>query len=68
MTDQRIVYKTDEGGVAVIIPAPEWLAQEGNSIEALAAKDVPAGKPWQIVNVEDIPTERLFRAAWEWAE
>jgi hypothetical protein len=68
MTDQRIVYKTDEGGVAVIIPAPEWLAQEGNTLEALAAKDVPPGKPWKIVNVEDIPTERLFRAAWEWAE
>jgi hypothetical protein len=68
MTDQRIVYKTDEGGVAVLIPAPEWLAQEGNSIEALAAKDVPAGKPWQIVSVADIPTDRTFRAAWEWAE
>ena len=41
MTNQRLIYPTDEGGVAVIIPAPEWLAQEGNSIEALAAKDVP---------------------------
>jgi hypothetical protein len=68
MTDQRIIYPTDEGGVAVIIPAPEWLAQEGNSIEALAAKDVPAGKPWQIVDVADIPTDRTFRGAWEYAE
>ena len=41
MTDQRIIYPTDEGGVAVLIPAPEWLAQEGNTLEALAAKDVP---------------------------
>jgi hypothetical protein len=38
--NQRIIYPTDEGGVAVLIPAPEWLAQPGNSIEALAAKDV----------------------------
>lgn len=68
MTDQRIIYPTDEGGVAVIIPAPEWLTQEGNTLEALAAKDVPAGKPWQIVGAVDIPTDRFFRAAWEWAE
>lgn len=68
MNDQRIIYPTDEGGVAVIIPAPEWLAQEGNTIEALAAKDVPPGKPWQIISVEDIPTDRTFRAAWEYAD
>jgi hypothetical protein len=66
--NQRIIYPTDEGGVAVLIPAPEWLAQPGNSIEALAAKDVPEGKPWRIVSVEDIPTDRTFRAAWEYAE
>ncbi len=68
MTNQRIIYPTDEGGVAVLIPAPEWLAQEGNSIEALAAKDVPEGKPWKIVDAADIPTDRTFRAAWEYAE
>jgi len=64
MTDQRIIYKTDEGGVAVIIPAPEC----GLTIEQIAAKDVPPGKPWKIVSVADIPTDRLFRAAWTWVE
>lgn len=68
MTDKRIIYPTDEGGVAVLIPAPEWLAQEGNTLEALAAKDVPPGRPWRIVDAVDIPTDRTFRAAWEWAE
>ena len=68
MTDQRIIFQSDEGGVCVLIPAPEWLAQEGNTLEALAAKDVPPGKPWQIVSVADIPTDRLFRAAWEYVE
>jgi hypothetical protein len=68
MTDQRIIFPSDEGGVAVIIPAPEWLAEEGNTIEALAAKDVPAGKPWKIVSVADIPTDRTFRGAWEYVE
>lgn len=63
---KRIIYPTDEGGVAVIVPAPEWLAQDGNTIEKLAEKDVPAGKPFKIVNVEDVPSDRTFRAAWEY--
>lgn len=68
MNNPRIIYPTDDNGVCVIIPAPEWLAQEGNTLEALAAKDVPPGKPWRIVDAADIPTDRTFRAAWEWAE
>jgi hypothetical protein len=66
VTDLRIIYPTDDGGVAVIVPAPEWLAE--NSIEALAAKDVPEGKPHKIVSVDDIPSDRTFRAAWEYAD
>jgi hypothetical protein len=63
--NQRIIYPTDDGGVAIIIPAPEYL--ETHTIEELAAKDVPAGKPYKIVDVADIPTDRTFRAAWEYA-
>ena len=59
----RIIYKTDEGGVAVIIPAAEC----GLTIEEIAAKDVPAGKPYVIVDVADIPSDRTFRNAWTWA-
>lgn len=66
MSNPRIIYPTDEGGVAVLIPAPEWLAQKGNTLEVLAAKDVPPGKPWKIVDAADIPTDRTFRAAWEY--
>jgi len=58
---QRIIYPNDEGGVAVIIPAPEC----GLTIEQIAAKDVPEGKPYKIVDVADIPTDRTFRNAWE---
>ncbi len=58
--NSRIIYPNDEGGVSVIIPAPEC----GLTIEELAAKDVPAGKPYQIVDVADIPTDRAFRNAW----
>lgn len=61
--NQRIVYPNNDGGVAVIIPAPEC----GLTIEEIAAKDVPAGKPYKIVDVADIPADRTFRAAWEYA-
>ena len=57
---KRIIYQTNEGGVAIIVPA-----DCGLTIEQIAVKDVPAGKPYQIVDVADIPTERTFRAAWE---
>ena len=60
---QRIIYQTDEGGVAVIVPTPEALEQYG--IEAIALKDVPAGKPFKIVDTADVPSDRTFRAAWE---
>ena len=58
----RIIYKTDEGGVAVIIPSPEALEQ--HSIQAIAIKDVPAGKPFKIVDAADIPSDRSQRDAW----
>jgi len=52
---KRIIYPTDTGGVAIIVPAPEWLAQEGNSMEVLAQMRVPEGAPYKIVDVADIP-------------
>lgn len=58
--NSRIIYPTDEG-VAVIVPA-----DCGLSIEEIAAKDVPAGKPFQIVDVSEIPSDRTFRGAWTW--
>lgn len=66
MTDQRIIYPSDNGGVAIIVPAPEYVAEHG--IEAVAAKDVPAGKPYKIVDAADVPSDRTFRAAWEYVE
>ena len=61
---KRIIYPTDNGGVAVIVPSPEYL--ETHTIEELAAKDVPAGKEYKIVDTTDIPSDRTFRNAWEY--
>ena len=63
---KRIIYPTDDGGVAVIVPSAEYLAD--HTIEELAAKDVPDGKPYQIVEDSDIPSDRTFRNAWEYEE
>lgn len=59
--DRRIIYKTDEGGVAVIIPAPEALSQ--HTIQEIAEKDVPAGKPFAIIDASKLP-DRSTRDAW----
>ena len=59
--NKRIIYPTDEGGVAVIIPA-----DCGLTIEEIAAKDVPAGKPYKIIEVSEVPSDRTFRNAWEY--
>lgn len=62
--NSRIIYPNDDGGVSVIIPTAEC----GLSIEEIAAKDVPAGKPYKIVDVADIPSDRTFRGAWVYEE
>lgn len=58
---QVILFPNDNGGVAVIIPAPEFADQ----IEAVAQKDVPAGKPWRIIDNSELPP-RDSRDRWLW--
>ena len=59
MTNQRIIFQNESGGVSVIIPTGEL------PIEEVAKKDVPAGVSYEIVSVDDIPSDRTFRNAWE---
>jgi hypothetical protein len=56
---KRIIYQSESGGVAVIIPT--------ESVE-LALKDVPEGVPYKIVEEADIPSDRFFRNAWVMGE
>lgn len=55
---KRIIYKNEQGGVSIIIPA-------GNVEDAI--KDVPDGVAYEIVDASEIPTDRTFRNAWELA-
>jgi len=59
MQNKRIIYQNDTGGVAVLTPA-----DCGLTIEQIAAKDVPTGKPYKIVDVSDVPTDREWRNEW----
>ena len=59
--NKRIVYTQDDGTIAIIVPA-----DCGLTIEEIAAKDVPAGKKYHIVDKSEIPTDRTFRNAWTW--
>ena len=62
--NKRIIYETDDGGVAVIVPTPEYLLT--HTIEELASKDVPAGANYEIVEDSVVPSDRTFRGAWTW--
>jgi hypothetical protein len=55
---KRIIYQNESGGVSVIIPTGEL------SIEEVAAKDVPEGVAYEIVEDDAIPSDRTFRGAW----
>ncbi len=64
MSDQRIIFPDDDGGVSIMIPSDNC----GLSVEDIARKDVPAGKAYQIVDVADVPSDRSFRNAWTYTE
>ena len=61
--NQVIIYTQDNGTVAIIRPTEDALATYG--IEAIAKKDVPFDKSFKIVDDSAIPTDRMFRNAWE---
>jgi hypothetical protein len=58
---QVIIFPNDEGWLSVINPAPDC----GLTIEEIARKDVPSGKPYHIINASQLPQETMFFNAWE---
>jgi len=61
---KRIIYKTEDNGVAIIVP----ILESGLTIEQIAEKDVPKNTPYIIIDVEDVPADRTFRDAWEYPQ
>ena len=60
MDNKRVIYPTDDGGVAIIVPAPNATLEQ-------VLKAVPAGKEYKVVDVADVPSDRTFRNAWEYS-
>lgn len=58
---QVIIYPNNEGWLSVVSPAAEC----GLSIEEIARKDVPAGKRYHIINLDQVPQDNTFFNAWE---
>lgn len=57
---KNIIYAVD-GGVAVVVPAPDC----GLTVEEIAAKDVPQGAAFEIIEASALPADRVFRNTWE---
>ena len=58
---QVIIYNQANGVPAVVMPTEEALQQHG--IMAIAIKDVPAGKPFKILDASELPDAP--QEAWE---
>jgi len=55
---KNIIYSTQDGGVAIIVPTGKL------SVEETAKKDVPTGTAYWIVDPSEIPSDRTDRDAW----
>jgi hypothetical protein len=58
---QVIIYKQDNGIPSVVVPAIECL--QFHSLIEIAIKDVPAGKPFKIVDASELPQD-VPQEAW----
>lgn len=63
-SSKRVIYPDDNGGVSIVIPAPNC----GLTFQQIIDKSVPSGKPYQIVDASDIPNDRTYRNAWTYEE
>jgi hypothetical protein len=52
--EKRIIYQNADGGVSVITPA-----DCGLTVEQIAAKDVPAGLTYKIIDVSEVPMNMI---------
>tara|TARA_A100001391_G_scaffold202493_1_gene192283 strand:- start:3195 stop:3431 length:237 start_codon:yes stop_codon:yes gene_type:complete len=67
MENKLVIFPNDDGGISVLHPVMNC----GLSVEEIAVKDVPSGKPFKYITTNDLPTDddgyydTSFRSAWE---
>jgi hypothetical protein len=62
--NMRIIYRKDDGGVAIVTPAPI----PDLVLEEVIERTVPTGAPYKIIDVSELPTETKYRNAWVWED
>ena len=63
----KIIYRQDNGVVAIITPALNELNSDTGknyTIDEIALKDVPTGYKYKIIDDSDVSSDRSFRDAW----
>lgn len=63
MIDDRIIYQTENGGVAVINPAPEL----GDQLDAIASTMVPMETAYRVVDAKTLPPSDSHDR-WRWTD
>ena len=61
ITDKVIIFPSDNG-VSIIYPVD--LGEK--TIEEYALSIIPENTPYKIILVDEIPSDRTFRSAWEY--
>jgi len=56
-----IIFPNDTGNLTFVYPAPTC----GLTVEEIAQKDVPAGRPYLIIPDAEVPKDHTFFAAFE---
>jgi hypothetical protein len=57
MQDKRVIYPNNEGGVSIIVPAPDATLEQ-------VLKAVPEGTPYQVVTIVKDRTHCVGRKVW----
>lgn len=57
---QVIIYSNDDESLAIVVP----FLGCGLTLEQIALKDVPSGKPFKIIDEADLPADRSSRTRW----
>lgn len=58
ISSKRILHPTPDGGVAILLPGRGWAPED------VARKDVPAGVPFLIVDMDELPVKDETRNQW----
>jgi hypothetical protein len=55
----RIIYPNNNDSISIVIPVEDTV-----DLHKIAKANTPAGIPYKIINVNELPTDRTFRSAW----